>query len=194
MSPRTYQSRKRAESAEATRRRIVEATVSLHMERGVGGTSWQDIAERAGVAVGSVYYHFPTVDELVPACTAMGLAMYPPPTAEMFRGVRSRAKRVEMLVRETFRSYEPVRGVLGFSVVERKTIPAVGRIIDEMTAETRALVRAAIGDDASATTVRVVAGLLDFRVWESLIDQGLSKELIVELISASTLSHLKKSK
>ncbi|HET8951451.1 MAG TPA: helix-turn-helix domain-containing protein, partial [Solirubrobacteraceae bacterium] len=66
MPPRNYDMSKRAAAAGLTRRRIVDATRELHTERGIAGTSWDDIAARAGVGVGTVYRHFPSLDELVP--------------------------------------------------------------------------------------------------------------------------------
>lgn len=68
MSPRPYESPQRSAASQATRRRIVAATMELHAEQGVLATSMKQIAERAGVAVGSVYYHFPTYDDVVNAC------------------------------------------------------------------------------------------------------------------------------
>src|SRR3954451_15028229 len=68
MSPRKYEMRQRAATVEQTRRRIVEATRDLHEEQGIAATSWAQIARRAGVGVGTVYRHFPTLEELVPAC------------------------------------------------------------------------------------------------------------------------------
>ena len=59
---------RRASAAAQTRRRIVEATRELHIEQGIAATSWDDIAARAGVGVGTVYRHFPSLDELIPAC------------------------------------------------------------------------------------------------------------------------------
>jgi AcrR family transcriptional regulator len=41
-----------------TRRAIIEATVALIADRGFSATSVDDIADRAGVAKGSVYYNF----------------------------------------------------------------------------------------------------------------------------------------
>src|ERR1051325_567073 len=60
MAPRTYRMDQRAEAARATKRRIVEATLQLHGERGVLATSHKDVAERADVSVGTVYPHFRT--------------------------------------------------------------------------------------------------------------------------------------
>jgi len=43
----------------ATRARLLEAAVELFTRRGYDGTSIGDVAERAGVGVGTVYHHFP---------------------------------------------------------------------------------------------------------------------------------------
>jgi AcrR family transcriptional regulator len=49
---------KRAEKARQTRLRILEAARELFIERGYGATALQDIADRAGVAVQTVYFTF----------------------------------------------------------------------------------------------------------------------------------------
>jgi len=48
----------RAERARLTRRRIIAAAAELFLERGYGGTMLDQVAERAGVAVQTVYFHF----------------------------------------------------------------------------------------------------------------------------------------
>ena len=53
---------RRAASRNETRNRIVEATAKLHGERGVLGTTWQDIAREADVSVSTVYAHFPSLE------------------------------------------------------------------------------------------------------------------------------------
>ena len=45
---------RRASAAAQTRRRIIDATRELHTEQGIAATSWDDIAARAGVGVGTV--------------------------------------------------------------------------------------------------------------------------------------------
>ena len=62
---------RRASAAAQTRQRIIEATRALHGEQGIAATSWDQIAARAGVGVGTVYRHFPSLDELIPACGAV---------------------------------------------------------------------------------------------------------------------------
>jgi AcrR family transcriptional regulator len=48
----------RAEQARATRRRIVEAAAAQFVAHGYGATLLDQVAERAGVAVQTVYFHF----------------------------------------------------------------------------------------------------------------------------------------
>src|SRR3712207_4626602 len=103
MSPRKYDMSKRAAAAEETRRRIVAAAQALHTEQGVAATSWEDIAERAGVGVGTVYRHFPSLDELVPACGRVvmdTLALPEPPAAP-----RSEERRVGKECRSRWSPY-----------------------------------------------------------------------------------------
>jgi AcrR family transcriptional regulator len=59
---------------ERTRRRLLAAGRSLIAERGVAGLRIQEITERADVALGSFYNHFPTKDELVGAVVGDSLA------------------------------------------------------------------------------------------------------------------------
>src|SRR6202451_1126522 len=49
----------RERQAEATRQQLVDVARQLFTERGYAGTSIEDIIERAGVARGALYHHFP---------------------------------------------------------------------------------------------------------------------------------------
>ena len=76
---RNYELRARAGRQQATRRRIVEATVALHREVGPARTTVAEIARRAGVQRLTVYNHFPDDAQLFAACQAHFLAQHPPP-------------------------------------------------------------------------------------------------------------------
>src|SRR5918999_315857 len=101
MSPRKYDMTRRASAVAQTRRRIIDATRELHTEQGIAATSWDDIAARAGVGVGTVYRHFPSIDELVPACGEISMQVVAPPDPEeapaRFDGADAPAERVERL-------------------------------------------------------------------------------------------------
>jgi AcrR family transcriptional regulator len=51
--------RLRERQAEATRQHLIAVARELFTERGYAGTSIEDIIERAGVARGALYHHFP---------------------------------------------------------------------------------------------------------------------------------------
>ncbi|WP_454051711.1 TetR/AcrR family transcriptional regulator [Cellulomonas sp. Marseille-Q8402] len=55
-----------------TRRAIIDATVALIADRGFSATSVDDIADRAGVAKGSVYYNFGSKGALFEAVLTEG--------------------------------------------------------------------------------------------------------------------------
>jgi len=56
--------------SEDTRQRLFDATLSLIGEKGYAATTVDEIVERAGVAKGTVYYHFKSKAELVDALIA----------------------------------------------------------------------------------------------------------------------------
>src|SRR3954454_19480659 len=57
--PRNVKPRlRRAEQARATRRRIIAAAASQFIAHGYGATLLDQVAEQAGVAVQTVYFHF----------------------------------------------------------------------------------------------------------------------------------------
>jgi AcrR family transcriptional regulator len=62
---RTYSSPLRAEQAEQTRDRIVQAAVDLLSEGDAGDLSMGDVASRAGVSVRTVYRNFATREDLL---------------------------------------------------------------------------------------------------------------------------------
>ena len=76
---RKYELKKRAERQEETRRRIVEATVALHLEKGPAVTRISEIARRAGVQRVTVYNHFPYETSLLAACSSHWRALHPAP-------------------------------------------------------------------------------------------------------------------
>src|SRR5438477_12380561 len=102
MSPRIYRMTRRAAANAETRRRIVDAAIALHAEKGVLGTSWPDIAKRADVALGTVYRHFPSLDQLVPACTSANAPRTRRPRPTILVGLARPEERLPPLCRDRF--------------------------------------------------------------------------------------------
>lgn len=91
---RSYRLGKRAEAQEATRRRIVEATVKLHGSLGPAQTTVSRIAELAGVQRHTYYAHFPEERELFLACSGLALERDPLPDAEAWQAIPAGRERL----------------------------------------------------------------------------------------------------
>lgn len=59
--------RTQAERTAATRARLMDAALECLVERGYGGTTTTEVAQRAGVSRGAQLHHFPTKQELLVA-------------------------------------------------------------------------------------------------------------------------------
>jgi AcrR family transcriptional regulator len=180
LAPRKYTMDRRKAAVEETRRRILEATLALHSEKGIFGTSWQDIARRADVSVGTVYKHFPSLDELVPACGELMYAITRPPSLEdapeIFAGAHTLEERLGRLVSELFDFYERGAPYIETDFQERQ-LPVVREWEAYMRATIAGLVREALlpaGPDES--TVGAVSALLDFPTFKSFMDRDIPKE------------------
>ena len=178
---------KRKAAVEETRQRILEATLSLHSEKGIFGTSWQDIARRADVSVGTVYKHFPSLDELVPACGELMYAITRPPSLEdapqIFAGASSLEERLERLVSELFDFYERGGPYIETDFQERQL-----SMVQEWEAHMRAtivgLAREAlqpVGPDED--TVQAVSALVDFSTFKSFVERDIQKDQAAKTIN-----------
>jgi len=176
---------RRAAAAAQTRDRIVAATCELHGEQGIAATSWDDIAARAGVGVGTVYRHFPSLDELIPACGAVTMqAIALPDPADVFEGAKDADERIGRLVREAFAIYE--RGAPELRAIrdERDVHPHVAEAGEELEASLTALVDAAVEPSAITPADRaVVRAMVDLGTWQALRDQDLGPAEAVDAVS-----------
>src|SRR5918999_566137 len=171
---------KRKAAVQETRQRILEATLALHAEKGILGTSWQDIARRADVSVGTVYKHFPSLEELMPACGALIYAITRPPSLEdapqIFAGARSLEERLERLFSELFDFYERGASYIETDFQERQ-LPVVQEWEAHMRATIAGLAREAlqpVGPDED--TVQAVSALVDFSTFKSFLDRDIQTE------------------
>lgn len=175
---------RREAARERTRARIVEATAKLHGERGVLGTSWQDIAREADVSVATVYKHFPSLRELLPACGALVMSRARPPRAESAaaivgdaRGTRERLLRV---AKELFAFYERGGPHLDVDARERE-LPGMREWEQSQRATVAALVREALAPErADASTVRLLSAFFDLPTFRALRTRGVGVERAVE--------------
>jgi AcrR family transcriptional regulator len=187
LAPRKYTMDKRKAAVEETRQRILEATLALHSEKGIFGTSWQDIAHRADVSVGTVYKHFPSLDELVPACGELVYAITRPPSLEdapqIFAEANSLEERLGRLIEELYAFYERGAPYIETDFQERR-LPAVVEWEAYMRATIAGFVREAlVCAEPDEHTVQSVSALLDFSTFKSFLDRDIQKEQAAKTMS-----------
>jgi AcrR family transcriptional regulator len=100
MAPRSYVLGKRAESAEATRARILDATIEIYRERGIPATTLKAVAERADVSRGSILHHFGSAEGLLGAVLDRILETLDLPDPATLEAVSSRDDRVRRFVED----------------------------------------------------------------------------------------------
>jgi AcrR family transcriptional regulator len=182
MKRRPYQLRQRAESADETRRRLVEATFALHSEQGIAATTMKQIAERAGVGVGTVYHHFPTLDDTIAACGQMVMATWPLPTQAVFAGVPTMKERLVRLARALFdyldtTAFDRVRP-------DGDKVPMIRQFVADEERHRIELTRAALAPFAiDRDLIRIAAALLDIGVYRALRSVGLTLDQAAEAIA-----------
>ena len=190
MSPRRYRLDRRAETAEETRRRIVEATYALHGERGIYATTMTHIADRAGVSVGTVYHHFPTYQDAVFACSQHVAATIPFPTADIFAGLSTLDERVRRLARETFGFYERLPAYERIRS-ERWGMPPIQAHVEREENDRLALAREALRPvQVKPRLVEACAALLDVAVYGAFTRNGLTPAKAAEEVSGFIMARL----
>ena len=98
MAPRSYTLGRRAETSTATRQRILDATLELYKEVGIGATTLTAVAERADVARGTVLNHFGSAEGLLGATVDRILETLDLPDDRIFDGLASRDARIRAFV------------------------------------------------------------------------------------------------
>jgi AcrR family transcriptional regulator len=106
MAPRKYNLGRRAETASATRDRIVDAAAAVYRERGVTGATIDAIAKGADVARGTVLNHFGGADGVLDAVLDRAAEEVRYPTEVDLEGAETPEARIRRFVDVTFRFFE----------------------------------------------------------------------------------------
>ncbi len=188
MTPRRYDMGKRAAAVASTRQKIVEATLELHTNQGILATSWEDIAKRADVAVGTVYRHFPSLGELLPACGELTMARLGLPSeehiAQLFEGLSTRRELLTRMVTELFVLYERAAAEILAIRRNRHDLPPVQEAHEWIESVIEGVVQHALVPlEADERVMRVVRALADVSVWEALKVRGITGEEAVDAMT-----------
>ncbi len=189
---RKYSMENRTASIQETRRRIVQATLELHNEKGLLATSMQDIAARADVALGTVYRHFPSLNDLVPACGALIWQQNPMPTRDVFKGTESGETKVGALVRALFQHYAAVERQLETGFSERAQLPVLADFLEGFLAAVHALVHEAIAPfEPDESDTGLAYALSDFHTWQAFTSAGVSSDKAAEFVTSILIDRLR---
>jgi AcrR family transcriptional regulator len=187
MKRRAYALKKRAESKDATRDRIVAAAVALHEEVGPKETTISAIAERAGVQRLTVYRHFPDETAMFHACTSHWLSLNLPPSADAWNGIADPNARCHAALRALYRYYRRTQRMWSLSHRDEDAVPAMQgpmarfrQYLDSIHADlVRGLAPSQRSRDAVATTLRHA---LRFTTWASLAADGRRDDAAANLV------------
>jgi AcrR family transcriptional regulator len=178
---RTYDSRRRAESASRTRQAIVEAAIKLH---GEGITAFAAVAEEAGVSLPTVTKHFPTRDDLFAACTSHVAETLEYPGPESLLAITEPGERLRQMVREVYRVNETIFGQLWTGYRLEDESPVLARVNASQEGVLALLVATLPFDQAHGdrdTVARFVGAALHYLTYRALrLKNGLSFEQAVE--------------
>jgi AcrR family transcriptional regulator len=191
MSPekRPYRKRARAEAEAATRQRIVEAALKLHMTLGPAATSIKALAEAAGVPRSTIYRHFADEAAIIDACNAHFLERTPPPDPSGWPAITDPDARLRIALAEVYGYYRRAAPMLERSLRDAAVLPALARQLDGFSGFLHAL-RAILVDGrtpAAGAKRQFDAALghaLAFQTWQSLTQEnGLADAEAVDLMA-----------
>jgi AcrR family transcriptional regulator len=170
---RQYEQKERAQRAESTRRRIVEATVALHEEVGPTRTTIAAIAERAGVTRPTVYAQFPDELALFTACSAHWRGLHPRPELE---GVE-----LDEALRRLYAWYAANERMLGHVERDARVLPALGEVLGNVWRGLDSAAAAHAGPGGGAVAATRLA--FDFFTWQRLAGAGLAPDEAAALMA-----------
>ena len=159
MAPRPYRLGRRAESAAATRERVVDAAASLYQDHGVTATTLQAIAERADVSRGTIVHHFGGADGILGAVAERVLTTLELPDEHLFDGVVGAEARLRAYVIAMLRFFRRSTGWWAVFMTEMQRPELEAREADyyERMGRLQAL---ALGELAANRQVNIIVGSL----------------------------------
>ena len=187
MSPRGYAMTARKSAVNATRQRIVLAAAHVQARKGALRTSWDEIAEEANVSRATVYHHFPSLTELVPACARLAFDLAAVPTREeaaaRFAALPTPRRRLQHFVEETCRCYAAGAFWLRAAWRERDLVPEMGVAVRRLQTSLRVLLDASLeGARVAPEDRQVLLTILDFPFWDGLHSAGVPHRAIPERV------------
>ena len=176
MSPRTYNMGKRADAVERTRAAIRAAALEEYGDVAIGDASMQAIARRAGVAAGTVLYHYEDAAALARDVVEHERDRVVVPTAASLDPTLPLAERVQWLARTLFRMHAETDAVYRAWVRSREH--PVMREFEAWFGDTYQQVLGATlaPDRTDPLAFQVVSAVIDPGFRSALLARGLSED------------------
>lgn len=184
---RKYELKARAESQRETRDRIARAAAELHEEKGVAHTTVAEIARQAGVTRLTVYNHFATLGDLLPACAAHYATLHPAPDFATALALDDPAARVGTALAQLYAWYRETEPMVGKLYSDRASVPELDRFmeqdIDRIPAGLADALQAPVAPgDRLRALIRLA---VDFWTWRRLTCEGLDDDAAAEVMAAA---------
>jgi len=178
---RSYDSSRRLQAAQQTRRDILQAAMKLHA---AGITEYEPLAREAGCSVATVRKHFPTKETLFQNCTRAFAETLTLPDLAALAGIADTERRIETGVAELCRIHEAMFGYAWLGAQQRQDSPTLDA---EMSAyEGLADAVAEIVMPPGFARAALVRSLLDFLTYRALrLSGGLSQQEAAAELSAT---------
>jgi AcrR family transcriptional regulator len=171
MPTRSYDNSTRQQRQAELKGQIAAATAELHAAQGVFATSYAQIAQHAGVSLPTVYKHFPSLNELLQACTGHVAAQAPAFPQERVRQAPDLPAAAAVLIDACDAlnaHFEPWHGWR-----EQEHLPQLQQLAKDRQARMLTLCKALLerhGAQGSHTQIAAIwESLLGFDFWQRLV-------------------------
>jgi AcrR family transcriptional regulator len=181
---RSYQLKRRAESRDQTRQRIIEATIELHQTIGPNATTVSEIAERAGVGRVTVYRHFADELTLARACSGTYLARNRPPDPAAWREIADPTDRLREALHQTYAYHRATEAMMTHVLADARDHPVMEPYHAHWHSAADMLAEPWRARGRRQTLLRAAIGLaLSFDTWRTLVrEEELGDDQAVELM------------
>lgn len=183
----------RSDRAVRTREKIIEALFQL-VKEGTLQPRGEEIAEKAGVAVRTIFRHFDDMDGLFDTAMAfMSGQLEAVPVLPRIEGTLE--ERALAYSKDQGAIFEENRNYLLFYISRAKTEDEANALRSAHTQSQRLRLWSALPEVAAADPVsrHSVEALYSFQIWDQMrFQQGLSVDMCHQIIAASTVTLLTK--
>jgi len=181
---RPYHLKQRAEGQNATRQKIVEATIELHQSKGLAATTISDIAGRAKVGKVTVYRHFPNETALVSACSGQYFERHPLPDPDNWRDIPGASNRLRQGLRDTYAYHLTTEPMMRRILAEARDHPVMAPYHAHWRGVAKVLEEPWSSAARSSPSLKAALALaLSFDTWHLLVrTQCLSNDQAIDMM------------